>query len=313
MSLALQFRPMTADEVPAVERIYKLAFGTEFKLDDPLTFRGDAGLVYSRYPAYPDGCIVAVDRDGALVGFAVANRLGTVGVLGPVCVLPSHWNRGIARELCARAVEKIDAWGCRVAGLFTNPASPRHMRLYQGFGFWPRALTVVMRGAATMPLPAHAYQSASRLPRAELLAAAGELTGSAYAGLDLGAEIAVVLERGFGDVLVRTEAGRLAGLAICHFGKLSEAGTAALFVKYAQVRAGAEAAAALRELVRACAARASRAGLPSVLAGVNTGRHHAYRVMLELGFRSEFQGVRMHRPWVPIYDEASSWVLDDWR
>lgn len=307
--MSLRFRPMLESEIPAVERIYKLAFGTEFKLDDPMTFRGDAGLVYSRYPAYPDGCIVAEDEAGTLVGFCVTNRLGSVGVLGPVCVLPQFWNRGIARELVGRGVERIDAWGCKVAGLFTNPASPRHMRLYQGFGFWPRGLTVVMRGPTAMPLPALMFESAARRPRAELLDDARMFTGLAYPGLDFGAEMNVVLDRGFGDVLVRYDQGRIAGLAICHFGRLSEAGTAALFIKYAQVRD----ADSLRELVRACAARAARAGLPGVLAGVNTARHHAYRVMLELGFRSEFQGVRMHRPWVPIYDDEHAFVLDDWR
>jgi hypothetical protein len=50
-----------------------------------------------------------------------------------------------------------------------------------------------------------------------------------------------------------------------------------------------------------------------VVAGVNTARHRAYRLLLDAGFRSEFHGVRMHRPLVEIDDGAASYALDDWR
>jgi hypothetical protein len=32
-------------------------------------------------------------------------------------------------------------WGVRQAGLFTFPHSPKHLGLYQKFGFWPQYLT----------------------------------------------------------------------------------------------------------------------------------------------------------------------------
>ena len=287
--MEVSYRAMRADEVPEVEALYKLAFGTEFQLSDPTAFRGDAGLVYTRYRAYPDGCLVGI-VDGEVIGFCVVNRLGSVGVLGPVCVHPRAWNQGIARELVRRGVARIDAWGCAVAGLFTNPASPRHMRLYQSFGFWPRHLTVVMRGDSVMPEPSQAYESlaTSSRSRPALLADARLLTGTAFRGLDLGREIESVLDLGFGDVLFRYDRDRLVGVAVCHYGKLSEGGSGALFIKFAQVAGGEGAQESLRQLVLACAAHARRVGVAKILVGVNTARHDAYRVLLELGRRSEF-------------------------
>ncbi len=38
----------------------------------------------------------------------------------------------------------FEKWGVREAGLFTFAHSPKHIGLYQKFGFWPRFLTAVM-------------------------------------------------------------------------------------------------------------------------------------------------------------------------
>jgi hypothetical protein len=48
-------------------------------------------------------------------------------------------------------------------------------------------------------------------------------------------------------------------------------------------------------------------------AGVNLARRQAYRAMLEQGFRSQIQGVAMHRPDSPAYNRPDVYILDDWR
>lgn len=307
-------RSMEAADVPAADVVFKLAFGKEFGLPDPMAFRGDAGLVRNRFLMYPEGCVVA-ERGGRVVGFSIVSRWGSVGVFGPVCVHPDHWNRGLARRLVGESVARFDAWGCRAAGLFTNPGSPRHLRLYQAFGFWPRHLTLVMaRGTAGVdPAPDYASLAASPGERAGLIEEAKEISTAAFAGLDLGREIESVVELGYGDTLLLREGGRLAGFAVCHYGKGSEGGSAALYVKVAQIRPGAGARAAFLRLLQACKSHAARLGFARILAGVNTGRHDAYRTMLDYGFRSEFHGVRMHRPLIDICDTADCYAIDDWR
>ena len=50
-----------------------------------------------------------------------------------------------------------------------------------------------------------------------------------------------------------------------------------------------------------------------VVAGVNTAREAAYRTLQRRGFRTQLQGVTMHRPNEPGYSRPELFVLDDWR
>lgn len=58
---------------------------------------------------------------------------------------------------------------------------------------------------------------------------------------------------------------------------------------------------------------ASKGGLTRLAAGVNAARHEAYRVMLEHNFRTEMQGVSMHRPNEAGYNRPGVFLIDDWR
>ena len=312
--------PMHVEDLAAADRILRLSFGTELRLPDPMQFRGDSGLVLNRFQMYPEASFVA-RVEGVIAGFGIASQWGRVGLIGPVCVDPAFWNRGIARALLRELVDAIDRWGCTAAGLFTNPLSPRHLRLYQSFGFWPRGLTVVLaRAAAPLPratLPWSRYRGTTSGAAApdptRLLAEASRFTGGICPGLDLRREMRGVIDHGHGEVLALHEAGLLTGLAICHVGAASEGGSRNLFVKYGQVAADERSAERLTDLVHACAAVARDHGAERVVLGMVTSRHAAYRHLIDMGFRSEFQGVRMHRPWGELEDGESQWVIDDWR
>ena len=66
-------------------------------------------------------------------------------------------------------------------------------------------------------------------------------------------------------------------------------------------------------LLEGCAGLAEAAAMPDVLAGVNTGREEAYRLMLSHGFRARMHVVTMHRPNEPGYSRPGCFVMDDWR
>jgi hypothetical protein len=106
---------------------------------------------------------------------------------------------------------------------------------------------------------------------------------------------------------------RVAGFAICHWGPASEAGEGCCFVKFGAVRPGAGAQDRFAALLDACAGLALAAGMPNVLAGVNLAREEAYRHMQGRGFRTQIQGVTMHRPNEPGYSRPGLFILDDWR
>ena len=81
----------------------------------------------------------------------------------------------------------------------------------------------------------------------------------------------------------------------------------------APTRPGASAAREFDRLLDACDELAAERGLSRIVAGVNPARHEAYRQLLERGFRTDFQGVAMHRPNEAGYNRPGVFLIDDWR
>lgn len=320
-----QVRAMQATDLPEAGRIMRLAFGTFLDLPDPMTFLGDADFVASRWHTDPHAAFAA-ERDGALVGSNFACRWGSVGFFGPLSIHPQHWGQKTAQRLLEPVMECFMHWDTRLAGLFTFAESPLHVGLYQKFGFWPRHLTAIMARPvspaspdADIPSELHwtTYASLPELERDAVLATCTTLTDSLYEGLDLGKEIRSVHRQQLGDTLLLWESDRLAGMAVCHCGPNSEGGSGTCYLKFAMVREDSKAARNFDRLLQACNDLASRRGLDTVLAGVNTARVHAYRLMLTQGFRTQIQGVCMqqssHRTDDPGYNRPGVFAIDDWR
>ena len=249
-------------------------------------------------------------------GSVFATRWGSFGSFGPLTVHPDLWDRGIASRLLRPVLESFERWGVRQAGLFTFASSPKHLGLYQAHGFWPGSLTVV----AGKPTAANAnsrYALASAEianGRATLLDEIRELTDAVFRGLDLEREIIAAATQGIGDTLVLPGEDGLDGVAVCHCGAGSEAGSDTCYVKVAAVRPGAGAGDRFERLLDACEAFASSSGLGRLVAGVNSGRLDAYRRLLARGFRIEQVGVAMHlRPGEPTLDTPEHYVIDDLR
>ena len=150
--------------------------------------------------------------------------------------------------------------------------------------------------------------------QADLLAEIRVLTSTVFAGLDLEREIVAVWAHGIGDTVLLHSEGQLHGMAVCHRGAGSEAGSGVCYVKFAAVRSGAEAADRFERLLDVCEAWAAGSRLERLVAGVNTGRLDAYRRMLRCGFRADLIGVSMRlRPDEPDFDTPDHYVLDDLR
>jgi hypothetical protein len=219
-------------------------------------------------------------------------------------------------------MERFAQWGIEHAGLFTWSYSPKHTYLYQKFGFWARFLTAIMSKSIVERLmvgedePESQWSRFSGLPegdREETLKACGELTGAVYDGLDLSGEIRAVANQGLGDTVLLWDDSGLVGLAVCHCGAGTEAGSGACYVKFGAIRPGPDAGRNFERLLDACEAFAAAEGMQVFIAGANMGRHEAYRALLARGFRTDIQGVTMHRSNDPGYSQPGIYVIDDWR
>ncbi len=311
----IDIQPLAESEIPEARRVMRLAFGTHHGVADPESFWSDRDFIHGRFGAEHTASLAARLGD-TLAGTNFVTRWGSVGFFGPLTVRPDLWNRNAGQRLVGAAGDVLDGWGVRHAGLFTFPQSAKHVATYGKFGFYPRYLTAIM-AAPAQPGPVPAWSRYAALPesqRRQIEGATRELTEEIHEGLDLGGEIRTVLARDLGDsILVWEGDSRLAGFAVCHWGPHSEAGAKCLYVKFGAVRPGHGSERRFAALLDACGALARAAGMQTVLAGVNLAREEAYRHMLGRGFRTQVQGVAMHRPNEPGYSRSGLFVLDDWR
>jgi len=220
-------------------------------------------------------------------------------------------------------MEIFRRWGNRHLGLYTFPASSKHMLLYQKFGFWPRDL--VANVAKDVPATLQASDVAAdsetslfsearpdELP--DFFAACREVTDANFEGLDVQREIRAVLEQQLGDTVLVWGDSKLAAFAVCHSGPGSEAGSGVCYIKFAAVRPGAGAAVNFRRLLDRVATFAAVSRAQKITAGVNLARREAFQSLLNSGFRVESQGIAMESGDASSgYNCRGTYILDDWR
>jgi hypothetical protein len=216
-------------------------------------------------------------------------------------------------------MEVFDSAGVRHRGLYTFGHSPKHVMLYQRYGFVPGYLTPIL----SKPVSAAAgagdaggdgwvtFSETADQPAA--MDACVELAFAVYDGLDPSGEIDAVHRQGLGDTVLVHDGDRLGAFAVCHVGPGTEAGSGSCYVKLAAARPGGGAEHRFDRLLGACEAFAAGRGAATVVAGVNSGRRGAYAAILRRGFRPAQIGVAMHSPDEPAYHHPGAWVIDDWR
>jgi predicted N-acetyltransferase YhbS len=310
---AVLIRPFQEGDLDAADRVMRMAFGTFLGASDPMMVFGDAEYVRPRFRAEPSWAFVA-ELDGEVVGSNFATRWGSFGFFGPITVRVDLWDQGIAGLLMQPIMDLFDQWQVRQAGLFTFPQSPKHIGLYQKFGFWPQFLTPLMERPVT-PTANREYSTYSEVSdgdQSAVLSACQDVTNAIFDGLDVGHEIRATRAQALGDTVLLNDDSELVGFAVCHCGA-GEAGSGACFVKFGAVRPGPEAGDLFERLLDACEALADERDLQRMVAGVNVARHDAYRRLLARGYRISLEGVIMQRPNEPGYCRPDAYVIDDLR
>lgn len=317
-------RPLVESDLDEAARIIRVAFATFLGLppEDPRR-PSDSDYARSRWMADPSS-VVAAEHSGKLIGSNFAANWGSFGFFGPLTVEPEYWDRKVGQQLLAPTMEMFRAWGSRHLGLYTFAHSPKHMTLYQKFGFWPRDLVSIMakdvqpsaggsaRGGSDSDVAYFSLVAPAR--RAELLEECRQLTGSIFEGLDVEREISVVAQQRLGETIPIFDNSRVAAFAVCHTGPGSEAGSGVCYVKFAAVRPGAHAPENFVRLLDAVEDFARTRAATKVTAGVNVARREAFQQMFARGFRTSMQGVAMETGAPDSgYNRAGVYILDDWR
>ncbi|MGH2347126.1 MAG: GNAT family N-acetyltransferase [Chloroflexota bacterium] len=309
-------RQLRQEDLASADRVFRLAFGTFLGLPDPEQFGADFAQIASRWTADPTR-VFAAEADGRLVGTSVASNWGSVGFLGPITVMPEFWDEGVGTFLMAPVMQRFTAWGNRHLGLLTFPHSPKHIHLYEKFGFFPRFLTPIL-GREVGPHTSaatgwSAYSTLAESERAQAIAACRAVADAVYDGLDVTCEIEAVQGQGLGDTVLLHAGSQVTGFAVCHCGEGTEAGKDVCYVKFGAVQPGAAAGPRFTRLLSACEALAGSRGMTRLSAGVNLGCEEAYRHMRKSGFRTDFIGVALQQPNEAGYHRPDRYVLSDWR
>ncbi len=174
-------------------------------------------------------------------------------------------------------------------------------------------------------------QLATSSEKEQTIQACKALTDKIYDGLDLAIEIYSVDKQKLGDTILIYDRGdnnndddaakygggcsgdSLAGFAICHCGAKTEAGSGNCYIKFGAATAGQDSQEKFGRLLDACESFAGSKNLSRISAGINMGRHEAYKTMVARNFRTDLQGVAMHRYDEPGYNTGDVYLIDDWR
>ena len=291
-----------------------MAFSTFLKAGDRSDQFPGRDLVSTRWRADPASTLAA-EHEGKLIGTNFVANWGTFGLFGPITVLPEFWERKVAQMLLERTMSVFEEWGISHRGLFTFPDSPKHIHLYEKYGFRAGHLIPVLTKEVTTPTRVN-YTRLSALPEEDqrrAIDACGALTREILDGLDLTRELSVVLEQKLGEICLIYRGSTLAAFAICHCGSDTEAGHNTCYVKFGAVRPSARESEHFTELIQACEGIAAERRLSLLSMGMNMGRWKAYRQIAGMGFHTRLIGVAMEtRPEIS-YNRAEVYVIDDWR
>lgn len=314
-------RAMQEEDLEEADKIMRIAFGTFLGLPEPIKFLGDADYVRTRFKADPSAALIVETADNKIVGSNFALDWGSVGIFGPLTIHPTYWDKGVARALLVETMKIFQRWGSKHLGLFTFAQSSKHIHLYQKFDFWPRYLTAIMsrsigeKGEMNgRKIQSTSYSSLLQAQKPKVVLESRNLTNLIFEGLDLSKEIESVDQQKLGDtIFLRDSNGELIGIAVCHTGAGSEAGSGNCYVKFGAIRPGDNPDKLYIQLLNAIEQFARSRGLLRTIAGVNMGRHGAYRIMIEQGYRTDLQGVAMQKPNEPGYNLPDVYIIDDWR
>lgn len=286
-----------ADAVRDVEAEAFYAWAQGLGQVDPRRYRRTRANVLACWEKDPLGCFVAEEED-QVVGFILSRTWGGAGWLGTFAVLPAYQGRGIGKALIAAGLDYLRKEPHRVIGLETMPDSPYNLGLYLRLGFEARPPTMLLgkalgEPAAEGPRLSH-WPEADGATQRRWLSELGHASGQILPGLDFGKEVVSMAQRGVGETLVLTRAGRAVGLSVVRLAsKIEDWGAEDAAVRLLALHPKVTDEDTLHLLLRATEALARSHGKKMLHLALNAGHAWALEQVLRWGYRVERMAVRM--------------------
>jgi len=308
-------RKITEQDLRAVAEVEAGVFTDWYRIyrrePEPLSERTVDALRYA-VSLDPDGNLVAVADDGAMVGFILARTWGRVGWFGTFGVPTQFQGLGIGTALVEAAVGYLDR-KCDIIGLETMPESGANIGLYTKLGFVSTYPTNIMelplireaeRFKVAQSEQAIAWETLGSSGRRRALREMREISHSILPGLDYSGEVEAIHAHGFGRTLLcRGEGDRIEGFAILRTTSIRRENVSGrAYIHALAVRPGADAAFVLDDLLQQVWATCVSLGMARVAAGLSGRYQSALPLFLERGFRVMRAGIRMVR--MPVAEEV---------
>ncbi|NND02043.1 MAG: GNAT family N-acetyltransferase [Acidimicrobiia bacterium] len=129
--MAIDIRPITADEIPAFRKVINRAFGGDAKNDDESVQRFKEQVDLDRtYAAFEDGNVVATAATFSFEMSLPGGAMTPMGGLTMVSVVPTHRRRGLMSRLMTAHFEDCIGRGEVVGGLWASESS-----IYGRYGY----------------------------------------------------------------------------------------------------------------------------------------------------------------------------------
>jgi ribosomal protein S18 acetylase RimI-like enzyme len=149
LSAAINIRPATAADLPAIGRLGALLVRTHHDFD-PKRFLAATSQTEHAYGSFlgtqlddPNIIILVADRDGEVIGYTYAgvegndymSLRGPAGVLYDIVVDPAYRKQGVGRMLLDATLEELKARGAPRVVLSTAEKNAPAQRLFDRAGF----------------------------------------------------------------------------------------------------------------------------------------------------------------------------------
>lgn len=324
----IKVRRVRKGDLAKVREVVESAFADFYERQlgtRPRQVFGGAQYVHHRWLMEPWGCFVAEENETKIVGAGIAVCWGSLGIFGPLAVLTPYQNQKIAQALIRAAQGFFDENHVTLQGVVTYPYSPKHLVLYQKFGFKPKALVALTgkslerREPPPAPKPGRGtpqvvrFSAQEERQKKQILGRLRTLTGRLYRGLDLTKEVEIVDGLALGDTLLLERDRAVLGFAVCHTPGVSEAPQGALYIKFAAIDPVRRRPEHFAQLLAACEEFGVNAGCQRIIAPVYTAYWRAYQTLLASGYQMDMLMIRMKRGKHEDYEREEDFVLDDWR